>query len=415
MGSGSAELWGAESHTGLLMESAPADSPRVGRVLLVMPTFHPNLQGFMMSLADAGHDVQLLVTAHERTEIGSLIPPGTRTVGDSIVSRVSSALRKVRRRKPLRAWQRTPGVRSLWRALREYRPDIVVARSTRFGVIKTFALARLSRTTFVVYNLRALEWPQNMTPMQSALSLLMRALRIEAIPRMTPVSPRCEERHDGTLFSSWWVPFTAPHSEARGKDTYVPHGEIRLLFVGTLAKFKRIEYLLDAVHILIGMGHRATLTVVASQRSEKAAIYASELRVRADQLGVSEFVRWRFNVPHEDMWDTYRHHDAFVSLAREIGGMAMVEAMAAGTPVVVSNEIGVSSYLLIEEPKKPRGGAIVNGADSFALADVLRRWLEVPGTIAEKGDEARGLVQHHYLPAHAYRALSKMIDSRKAR
>jgi glycosyltransferase involved in cell wall biosynthesis len=378
-----------------------------------MPTFHPNLQGFLMSLADAGHDVQLLVTAHERTEIGSLVPPGTRAVGDSILSRLSSAVRRVRRRQPPRAFQRTPGVRALWQSLRAYQPDIVVVRSTRSGLIKTFALARLSRATFVVYNLRALEWPQGSSSMQSALSLMMRALHIEPILRITPVSPRCRQRHVGSLFSSWWVPFAAPHSEARSDETYVPHGEVRLLFVGTLAKFKRLEHLLDALHTLIGMGQRATLTVVASQRSEKAAAYASELRHRADQLGVSEFVHWRFNVPHEDMWDTYRNHDAFVSLAREIGGMSMVEAMAAGTPVVVSNDVGVSSYLLIEEPetKNARGGAIVNGTDSAALADVLSRWLEVPGTIAKKGDEARELVENHYQPADAYRALSNMLES----
>ena len=145
------------------MASGTSDSCEPARVLLVLYTFHPNLEGLIVGLAQANHPVRVLVMEQARVQIGAVGPEGTRTVSESFACRAHSAIRRILRRRPLYMWEKTPSFTGMWREFREYKPGIVIVRSNQLGILGSFVLARLMRAKFVVYNLRPLEWPPRLT------------------------------------------------------------------------------------------------------------------------------------------------------------------------------------------------------------------------------------------------------------
>ena len=106
------------------------------------------------------------------------------------------------------------------------------------------------------------------------------------------------------------------------------------------------------------------LLAVAGDGPEREALAAL-----AAQLGVSERVRWLGLLPHPDVFRFLRAVDAFAMPSRYEGfGLAAVEAMAAGLPVVASKvdgleevvDHGCTGFLVPTEESEPLSRAIVN-------------------------------------------------------
>jgi glycosyltransferase involved in cell wall biosynthesis len=120
-----------------------------------------------------------------------------------------------------------------------------------------------------------------------------------------------------------------------------------------------IEQLLRAVRILAA--DDVTVAIVGG------GLLTNELRALGSALGLNGHVRFVGQVKEDELLDWYRAADLFVlpTVAYEGFGMATVEALASGTPVV-GTPAGATPELL--EPLDPRLVARGSDADSLAVA-----------------------------------------------
>ncbi len=109
--------------------------------------------------------------------------------------------------------------------------------------------------------------------------------------------------------------------------------------VGRLARNKGFDLLLDAFRVVAPRVPDAILVLAVGTESPnlEGDPLLAELREQADRSGLADRIRFRGSLPDEEMADFYRAADVFVLPSRyEPFGMTAIEAMACGTPTVIT-------------------------------------------------------------------------------
>ncbi|MEK7541993.1 MAG: glycosyltransferase family 4 protein [Patescibacteria group bacterium] len=136
-------------------------------------------------------------------------------------------------------------------------------------------------------------------------------------------------------------------------------GRVSLLAAGIFMRHRRLEDAIAAVKILTDRGVHASLTIIGDQENDKK--YAEEIKtlVRVKKIGDRVFFSGR--VSEEELVRAYQRHDIFLfPNDPQTWGLAVFEAMACGTPVIVSRGAGAHEVLtdrenaLLVQPQAPR-------------------------------------------------------------
>jgi glycosyltransferase involved in cell wall biosynthesis len=159
-------------------------------------------------------------------------------------------------------------------------------------------------------------------------------------------------------------------------DVFHPRGEpksnesINILCVGRLIERKGQHYLINAFAALKHTTRQPVhLTLVGTGDFE------SQLRSIAKDLDLRDSITFKGFVPREIMPEVYRDADIFVLPSQSEGmSIALLEAMASGLPLVVTNTGGVKE--LVEDQEN---GLIIPWADTDALSQALKDLVEDPG------------------------------------
>ncbi len=110
-------------------------------------------------------------------------------------------------------------------------------------------------------------------------------------------------------------------------------GARNLVYVGTIEPRKNLERLVCALSMLHRRGERAHLWIVGQGGWQSAPLWR-----RRHELGLKNFVHLTGYVPVADLCAFYRRCDLFVFPSLHEGfGLPVVEAMACGAPVILSN------------------------------------------------------------------------------
>ena len=129
-----------------------------------------------------------------------------------------------------------------------------------------------------------------------------------------------------------------------------------------LAHNKGLDLLVEAFSRVrdAGMDAQLVLAVGHDERNETEKSIYDELIEIADKRGIGDSVHFIGFIPDEDLADIYRAADIFVLSSRyEPFGMTAVEAMASGTPTIVTKHGGLCEVVedgtnaLISDPFKP--------------------------------------------------------------
>jgi glycosyltransferase involved in cell wall biosynthesis len=136
--------------------------------------------------------------------------------------------------------------------------------------------------------------------------------------------------------------------------------------LGTVALFrprKGLEVLLDAMAILLRQGIPLHLRAVGTFESSK---YEAEIAARIRQLGLNEYISWSGFTRQIDA--ELRKMDLLVlpSLFGEGMPMVVLEAMAAGVPVVATRVPGVPEMI-----RHGQDGVLANPNDANKLAEAI--------------------------------------------
>ncbi len=187
-----------------------------------------------------------------------------------------------------------------------------------------------------------------------------------------------------------------------GRDRAATPGKLTtLLFLGALERFKGVYELLEAAALL-----HANPTVLPFELViGGAGSLEAELRRCVAERGLASMVRFAGLLTGEAKLEMLRRADIFV-LPSYTEGLpnAMVEAMAAGLPVVATPVGSVSDVI-----EHGRNGLLVEARDPYALERELRRLVEAPELRAELGAEAHRMASSRFGTERAVRLLDELV------
>jgi glycosyltransferase involved in cell wall biosynthesis len=147
--------------------------------------------------------------------------------------------------------------------------------------------------------------------------------------------------------------------------------------VRRLAPTKGLEELIDAVDVV----RRAVPDVLVVLAG--AGPLAADLRARVAQRGLERWIHFTGYVSDEQLPSVYRAADLFVvpTVALEGFGLVVLEALACGTPTLVTPVAGLPEVVADLDPAMIMGGANA-AAIGAALSDALTGRLRLPDEAA---------------------------------
>ena len=174
--------------------------------------------------------------------------------------------------------------------------------------------------------------------------------------------------------------------EAAPQGPKTPSEELRLLFVGRAEERKGLPVLLAAFEALVEHVP-SRLTIVGADPEEISRRVADpDVMSHIDVLGkVSDSILWR-QLGEADLL-------CAPSLAGESFGMVLIEAMAAGTPVIASAIAGYSDVVT-----NGTDGILVPPADPQALAEELQLLAHEPARLVAMGEAGRRSAERYAWP-----------------
>ena len=171
-----------------------------------------------------------------------------------------------------------------------------------------------------------------------------------------------------------------------------------LLFVGRLASEKGLDMLIQAFVLIHQARPGVRLLLLGKGPHEEA------LNAKLAKLGLKDLVILAGAVPHEEVPNYYAAADLFVfPSTTETQGLVIIEAMAAGLPVVAVRAPGAVDVLT-------GGGGVLTENTPEALARGVVDILADSGQRRELSEQARSAVERYSIP----KATARMLNAYEA-
>jgi len=344
------------------------------RFVLVQRSFHPNTYGWVEGLRERGHEVHVVIRGNDaavrpdRDDVSFVRDHEAMT---RLVTRLfgSDDLAKLAVPRPVK----------LWRELRLLDPDVVLVKDRGVRTVFASIMAGCLR-------IGRISW-HNAPPGDPRTWRLLR--RMGVVPRRaihTTTSSSALDAVAGDALSRF-IPYAIPLPPEEGtpRDT---NAALRILTVADFkSERKRPWWTLEAALRAGLMDGTVDLTFVGT--GDEHSPGAQRIREILAAHDVDDpAVTVRFHVHHALMDELYRQHDVLVLPSRdEPFGMVVLEAMAHGLAVVVSDTVASRCFVVPGET-----GFVFDTDDVDDLAEELRTLARERGSAAMMGRRGRELV-----------------------
>jgi glycosyltransferase involved in cell wall biosynthesis len=183
-------------------------------------------------------------------------------------------------------------------------------------------------------------------------------------------------------------------------------GRQPLLFLGRVAPKKAPDLILRAIATLQAEGLWDPAAMVLVLAGPAKGPYAQALQRLADRLGISSSLHWTGMLQGDDKWGAFQSAAAFLLPShQENFGIAVVEALSASTPVLLSPAINIAADI------EAAGAALVEPDTHAGICRLLRRWLALdPATRATMATNARRTFEERYEISNASLSLARTIQ-----
>jgi glycosyltransferase involved in cell wall biosynthesis len=158
-------------------------------------------------------------------------------------------------------------------------------------------------------------------------------------------------------------------------------GKRVLLFLGRIHEKKGCDLLIEAFARVAERDQQLCLVMCGPDHDG----WSQRLQQRCAELGIEERVAWTGMLEGELKWGAFMTAELFVLPShQENFGIAVIEALACGTPVLISDKVNIWREIEADQ-------AGIVGTDSVeSTADGLQRWLALsPGSRLAMADAAR--------------------------
>jgi len=138
------------------------------------------------------------------------------------------------------------------------------------------------------------------------------------------------------------------------------------------------------------------------------------LKRLAEGLGVAERVEWKGYVDHAALPQALGECDIFIRASRSEGmGNSFIEAMAAGLPVIATQEGGIADFLYDAKrnPEKETTGWAVDPNSPDQIAAAVRDIIAHPDQVARVTATAKKMVEEKYEWDDIAKQMSRIFDT----
>ena len=288
---------------------------------------------------------------------------------------------------------------SLIRLIVRERPDIVHTHSSKAGLLGRMA-AKLAKVPHIVHTPHGHVFYGHFGRLASRIFLWVEKIFSRFTDRIVALtdgekndyeklsvcpSEKLLKIHSGVDVAHYMKP-NGNMVEKRRSLGLDQNGKV-IGFVGWLLPIKGPEYLIKAMEFVWPEHPEASL-VFAGKGDLDVDLRAQALRMNAN--GRIKFLGWR-----EDINEIMPIFDMLVLPSLNEGmGRVLVEAMAAGKPIVASRVGGIPDLVI-----HGKTGFLVPPADEKALAAWIKKILDDPGKAWEMGQQGRKLCQQFSIEA----------------
>ncbi|MDQ6698676.1 MAG: glycosyltransferase [Acidobacteriota bacterium] len=273
-----------------------------------------------------------------------------------------------------------------------------------YAAVGSWRVLRNSATPYFVYTHGMLDpWFQKNCPLKHIKKTVywkLWANRVLRDARATLFTCEEERRLAGTSFSPYrctarvvsYGTAAPPNGEARQKQKFFERfpGLLNrriILYLGRMHRIKGCDVLLRAFAQVAPRDPRLQL-VLAGPDSE----LSGELRRLAGQLGVAERITWTGGIFDDLKWGALRSAELFaLSSHSDSFGVSVIEAMACGVPVAISNKVNIWREIA------KSGAGYVSSDDVAGTAGALEKWLTAghPTRTAMRQNAARCFLERY--------------------
>ncbi len=183
------------------------------------------------------------------------------------------------------------------------------------------------------------------------------------------------------------VPVTMIETASYSHDAKPPKTP-RIIFVGRLYYPKNLSFWLGVARIISDKNPHIEFEIVGD------GPLAQKLKAKSDRLGLTARVRFRGDLPYEDLPDVYNEASLFMLTSHYEGfGRVLVEAYAYGVPAVAPRITGVED--IIEDGKT---GILCEPGNAHEMAEKALHLMEQNDLRRQMGRDGRNRVIHHFNP-----------------
>lgn len=334
-----------------------------------------------------GLSLESQMTAWERQSIDSAIKEAEKKGVKHIP--IPSLVRRIDLARDLSAFF------SLWRLAIREKPTIVHTHTSKAGLLGRCA-AKLAGVPIIVHTPHGHVFYGHFGPLASRFFLLVEKILAFITDRMIALTE--SEREDYITFAvSNPKKIITIHSgvevdhymnaevnvEEKKKTLGLDPKVLVIGTVGWLLPIKGPMYLLGAME-RVWLSHPDIQLIFVGKGDLE-----NELRKKASQIGVKKrvkFLGWRDDIP-----EIMHILDIFVLPSLNEGmGRVLIEAMAAGKPIIASNVGGIPDLVIQGE-----NGLLVPVKDIEALAEAIEYLLENPRERIEMGEKGRKMATNY--------------------
>ncbi len=181
-------------------------------------------------------------------------------------------------------------------------------------------------------------------------------------------------------------------------------GRSFLLFLGRIDRKKGVDLLLRGYATAFKGAPEAPALVVAGPVSDVA--YRKTLDDDVARLGLADSVVWLPMISGDVKWGALRTCEAFVLIShQENFGVAVVEALACGRPVLISDQIAICREIEAD------GAGLIGGDNVEGAVRVLNSWRALPaGKRAAMGVAAAACFARRFEIGRAAEALAAVVN-----
>jgi len=182
------------------------------------------------------------------------------------------------------------------------------------------------------------------------------------------------------------------------------------LFLGRIHPKKGVELLLDAYARLTAAGPARPRLVMAGPCADPG--YLRQLQTRTTGRGPADAVLWPGMLSDDVKWGALRGAEAFVLPShQENFGIAVVEALACGTPVLISSQVNIWREITGD------GAGLAEPDTAAGTFRLLSRWVALDaGAVARMRAAARhSFLQRYEIGAVARSLLTALQEGRPTR